>query len=183
MDKIQGRFGFLSYFINGQIRRLPVEFFVSSQSPGGSLMAWLDSGDVTDRPFTPVLPQMDHQEIGGFAQVMSLYEDEVPTLFVDARFWQQSAEHNSGLLFAFQVLHQMRITGHPPALAVEAALTAANALRRSESQILADVIDIYAATEESGNNDAGIVLSDNREENGNETETPSQTQKILRLFS
>jgi len=143
MEKIQGRFGFITYFVNRQIQRLPVEFYASSTG----LMAWLDSGDTQRRLLTPVLGPMDCKEIGGFPQVMALYEDEVKALFVDPQFWHQCVEKKSGLLLVFQVLHHMRISGLSSTDALLRVHAITQELRESEMQILNDIPEIYREDE------------------------------------
>ena len=143
MDKIQGRFGFITYFVKQQIQRLPVEFYASSSG----LMAWLDSGDTQKRLLTPVLGPMDCKEIGGFPKVMSLYEDEVKSLFVEPQFWHQCVEKKSGLLLVFQVLHHMRIHGLSSTDALDRVQQITEELRESEQQILNDIPQIYREVE------------------------------------
>jgi hypothetical protein len=143
MSKIIGRFGFITYFVDRQAQRLPVEFYSTQHS----LMAWLDSGEPHLRLFTPVLDPMDHKEIGGFPQIVLSYEEEVKSLFVRPEFWKECVETNSGLLLVFQVLHYMRMHGLTASAAINYANHQIDVLRASERQALADITEIYQSAD------------------------------------
>lgn len=136
-------FGFISYYINSRMHRIPVEFFSTDMG----LMAWLDGGKINERLWTSVIPEMNSKEIGDFATVMVLYKEESIALFQNHQLWQQCIQRKSGLLLLFRAMHEMRTRGYAAQEAVEVAIRSALELKESESNALQEIATMYTASD------------------------------------
>lgn len=137
MIKAEARFGFIGYYVHGELKRVPVQFF---GMPTGKI-AWLDGGNIEGRLFTERAPvfvfvtrDMDPHEVGNFADVMKFYNREALALFADPRIWQQCIDNDAGVLSLFRTMHEMRANGLNVQEAFKASSDKGLAIRESEAQ-------------------------------------------------
>lgn len=135
------RFGFIDYFVFGELRRITVEFF---EAPLGT-MAWLDGEIIESRLSVLVTPEMKPAFIGDFSAVMRSYPNESSQLFAHPRMWKECIQHGAGLLLLFSVMETMRTTGMPVAAAVDAAVHASADIRESENLAIGEILGMFSS--------------------------------------
>lgn len=136
----KARFGFINYFVFGELRRIPVEFF---DTPLG-VMAWLDSETIESRLAVAVTEDMNPVIVGDFKAVLNAYPEQANLLLQNTKMWQQLTENEAGLLMLFAIIETMRLTGQPVASALNIAVESCMDIRESEKVAVGEIAGMFA---------------------------------------
>jgi hypothetical protein len=100
------KFGFIDYFCEDGLHRVPVQFF---DFPTG-LSAWLDGVHDDNRIMIRVQPGMNTTEIGDFRDIVRKhYPDQYEELGRSPLFLKLLNENETSLIFIFRTMHMMKL--------------------------------------------------------------------------
>lgn len=132
-------FGFVDYFIDGSLQRLPVQFIRCGQA------TWARLGQLRHAPsYIRVTATMRAETMGDMGKVTQRYESELQAVLADAKSWTRCLFSSSSSLTLFRALHGIRMRGLSVADAVSAAEQLVVNLDQSEYAAIQGIATFYA---------------------------------------
>lgn len=132
-------FGFVDYFIDGALQRLPVQFVRCGAT------TWARLGQLPNAPsYIRVTATMKAETMGDMGNVTQRYDSELQAVLSDLASWTRCIFSNASSLTLFRVLHSIRMRGISVADAVTAAEHLIVKLDQSESAAIQGIASYYA---------------------------------------
>ncbi len=132
-------FGFVDYFIDGSLQRLPVQFIRCGQT------IWARLGQLQHAPsYVRVTATMRAETMGDMGKVTQRYESELQAVLADVKSWTRCLFSNASSLTLFRVLHSIRMRGLSVADAVSASEQLVVKLDQSEYAAIQGIAKFYA---------------------------------------
>ena len=132
-------FGFVDYFIDGALQRLPVQFVRCG------VTTWARLGQLPNAPsYIRVTVTMKAETMGDMGKVTQRYEAELQAVLSDLASWTRCLFSSASSLTLFRVLHSIRMRDISVADAVAAAEQLIVKLDQSESAAIQGIAKYYA---------------------------------------
>lgn len=131
-------FGFVDYFVTGEIRRLPVQFFSAAQRS----MVRLDCFGGAPL-IVPLEESMRAETVGAVAAVSARYHDEITACLQVESLWQPQPGASTTLML-FRTVHTMRTLQLDVRASMQSVVELDRELRLSEAASAASVAELLS---------------------------------------